>query len=90
MDLVRTELVAAALLVGIAALALATTIATRHDRAPDRRRRWSGLAPLVPWLGGLLVLLLLVRGATAAAVVVALATVVHAVVVRLRALFGRR
>ncbi len=90
MSTVRAELVALALGVGIAALALATTVATRHEPAV-RGGRVRGLAPLVPWLGTLLVVLLLVRGATAGAVVVGVATVIHAGVTRWRAIAeGRR
>jgi hypothetical protein len=87
-DLVRAELVAIALAVGVAALVVATTLATRHDAAV-RGRRLRGLAPLVPWVGGLLTLVLLVRGATAGAVLVLVATVVHAVLTRARGLLRR-
>lgn len=88
-ELVRADLVAVALVVGVVVLGIATTVGGRHEPAvPGTRLR--GLAPLVPWFGGLLVLLLLVRGATAGAVVVGLATVLHAVVTRLRAILGRR
>lgn len=89
MSLVRADLVAVALVAGALAIAAATTLAARHEPA-IRGRRVRGLAPLVPWIGGLLVLLLLVRGATAGAVVVGLATVLHAVVTRVRAVLGRR
>jgi hypothetical protein len=88
-SLVRADLVALALLVGTLAIAAATTLAARHEPAV-RGRRVRGLAPLVPWLGGLLVLLLLVRGATAGAVVVGTVTVLHAAVTRLRAALARR
>jgi hypothetical protein len=81
MDLIRAEVVAVALAVGVLSLAIATTVATRHEPAV-RGRRMRGLAPLVPWLGGLLVLVLLVRGSTAGAVIVLIATVLHAVVIR--------
>lgn len=91
MDLIRVDLVALALAAGVASLAVATTVATRAEPAV-RGGRLRGLAPLVPWLGGFLVVMLLVRGATAAATVVAVATVVHAAVTRLRAgqVRGRR
>jgi hypothetical protein len=89
MDLIRAEVVAVALAVGVLSLAAATTVASRHEPAV-RGRRMRGLAPLVPWLGGLLVVVLLVRGSTPAAVIVLLATIAHAVMTRLRGLFDRR
>jgi hypothetical protein len=88
-ELVRADLAVVALVVGALVLAIATTVATRHEPAPGGRRL-RGIAPLVPWVGGLLVLVLVVRGATAGAVVVGLATVVHAVVTRFRAVLSRR
>jgi hypothetical protein len=87
-ELVRAELVAVALGVGVLALLIATTVATHHEPAA-RGSRLHGLAPLVPWLGGLLTLVLLVRGATAGAVLVLVATVVHAVLTRARGLLRR-
>jgi hypothetical protein len=78
---IRPELVAVALFLGIGAIAIATAIAARHE--PDvRRGRVRSLGPLVPWLGSLLVVVLLVRGSSAGAVVVGAATLVHAVVTR--------
>jgi xanthine/uracil/vitamin C permease (AzgA family) len=78
---IRPELVAVAVFIGIGALAIATSIASRHE--PDvRRGRVRSLGPLVPWLGSLLVVVLLVRGSPAAAVVVGAATLLHAVVTR--------
>jgi hypothetical protein len=87
-DLVRAELVAVALAVGVVALVIATSVATRHEPAV-RGGRLRGLAPLVPWLGGVLTLVLLVRGSTAGAVLVLLATIVHAVLTRARGLLRR-
>lgn len=87
--MVRTDLALVALVVGALVIGVATTVAMRHEPAVGGRRL-RGLAPLVPWIGGLLVLILLVRGATAGAVVVGLATVVHAVVTRFRAVLTRR
>ncbi|WP_052667307.1 hypothetical protein [Nitriliruptor alkaliphilus] len=89
MDLVRTDLALVALVAGAVVLAVATNVAMRHEPAVAGRRV-GGLAPLVPWIGGLLVLVLLVRGSTAGAVVVGLATVVHAVVTRFRTVRRRR
>jgi hypothetical protein len=88
-DLIRADVVAVALVVGVLCLVVATTVAARHEPAV-RGRRMRGLAPLVPWLGGLLVLVLLVRGSTAGAVLVLLATVLHAALTRVRGLFDRR
>lgn len=88
MDLVRGELVVAAVLAAAVALGIATSLAARSQPVA-RGGRGRALAPLVPWLGGLLVVLLLVRGSTAAAVTVGLATVLHAVVTRLVGVFGR-
>lgn len=88
MDLVRADLVAAALVVGVLSLAVATTVAARHEPA-GRGARLQGLAPLVPWIGGLLVVLLLVRGSVAGAVVVLFLTVLHAALTRLRAWLPR-
>lgn len=88
-DLVRAELVAAALAVGVVSLAVATTVATRH-RPADRGARLQGLAPLVPWVGAVLVLVLLVRGSVAGAVVVLLLTILHAALTRLRTSLPRR
>lgn len=70
---------------GALALALATFVATR-DGAPDGRTpRGTALAPLVPWIGTVLTLVLLVRGSPPAALIVAGATAVHAGVTRVRA-----
>lgn len=88
MDLVRGELVAVGFAAAAIALAVATSLAAGTPPTA-RGGRARALAPLVPWLGGLLVLLLVVRGATAAAVLVALATVLHAAVTRLVATLGR-
>jgi hypothetical protein len=78
---IRPELVAIALVLGIGSIALATAIAARHE--PDvRRGRVRGLGPLVPWLGSLLVVVLLIRGSTIGAVVVGVATLLHAVITR--------
>lgn len=84
MPSVRTELVAIALTLGILAIAAATTIATRQEPAV-RGGRVRGVAPLVPWLGSLVVVVLLVRGSFVGAGVVAVATVVHAGLTRWRA-----
>lgn len=89
MSTVRVELVVIGVTLGVLALVAATTLATRDAHAV-RGGRIRGSAPLVPWLGTLAVVLLLVRGAIAGAVVVALATFVHAAVTRWRAVVGRR
>ncbi|MTV25487.1 hypothetical protein FTX61_08710 [Nitriliruptoraceae bacterium ZYF776] len=87
--MIDPTVVAVLVVTGVAALALATVVAARED-APVAGRRASRLAPVVPWLGTLLVVLLLVRGALAGAVVVGLATLLHAVVSRARAVTGTR
>lgn len=69
--------------VGAAALLFAGVVAAREQAArPGRRAR--GVAPLVPWIGTLLVVVLLVRGAVVGAVVVAAAVVAHAALTRWR------
>lgn len=74
--------------VGVAVLALATVVALRSAEPPARHaQRWS---PLFPWLGTGLVVALLVRGATAGAAVVAVATLAHALGARWRHVRGVR
>lgn len=83
-----TVLVAVTL--GALCLATATFVATRRG-APDRRTpRSTALAPLVPWLGTFLTLVLLVRGSFPVAIVVAIATLAHAGVTRARRVTTRR
>jgi hypothetical protein len=86
---VDTSLLAVALVVGVVALAAATGAVTRRGTPPPRTRA-AGAAPLVPWLGTVLVVVLLVRGSWPAAVFVAAATLLHAAVVRARATTTRR
>jgi hypothetical protein len=86
---VDAGLVAVGLVLGIAALATATAIAMRHEPAV-RGGRMRGIAPVVPWVGSVLVVVLLVRGSPVAAAVVAVATVVHAGFARWRAGAPRR
>jgi hypothetical protein len=78
---IRPELVAVALVLGVLAIAAATTIATRHEPAV-RGRRMRSLGPLVPWIGSVLVVVLLVRGSSVAAVVLGVGVVLHALVTR--------
>lgn len=88
---VDTTLVLVAVIVGASAIVLAAIVATRRGAPGPATPRGTALAPLVPWLGTATTLVLLGRGATAAAVVVALATLVHAGVTRARAVSpGRR
>lgn len=89
MELVRTDLVAVALVVGVLALAVATALPSREP-AGAGGRRGHGRVWLVSRLGGSLTLLLLVRGATAGAVAIGAATVAHAVFARVRAAVARR
>ena len=84
MDLISTPLAIALVAVGAAAMAMATVVA-RREPLPKRTGRPGRLALLVPWAGSVLVVVLLVRGAVAGAVVVAVATLLHAAVMRARA-----
>ena len=81
---VPTGTVVVLLLIGLIAMTMATSVSLREAPAA-RGRRARGLAPLVPWLGSVVVVVLLVRGAIAGAVVVGLATLIHAAVARFRA-----
>lgn len=90
MELVRTDLAAVALLIGVLALAVATALPMRREPAGGGRRHGHGRVWLVSRLGGSLTLLLLVRGATAGAVAIGAATVAHAVFVRVRGAVARR
>jgi hypothetical protein len=80
---VPTGTVVALLVLGLVAMAVATSVSLREPPA-RRGERARGLAPLVPWIGSVLVVVLLVRGALAGAAVVGLATLVHAGVTRFR------
>jgi hypothetical protein len=80
---VPTGTVVALLLLGLLAMGVATSVSLREAPAP-RGRRARGLAPLVPWIGSVLVVVLLVRGALAGAAVVGVATLVHAGLARMR------
>ncbi len=81
---------AATIAVGVAAIALGTLVALRLSPPPgpvDGRRgrgRGRGFAPAVPWLGSVLVLVLLIRGSYLAAGMALLATIAAASVVRWR------
>jgi hypothetical protein len=88
-ELVRTDLVAVALVAGVLSLALAAVLPTRREPA-GRGRRVRGLALLVPRLGVLLTVLLLVRGATAGAAAVGVATATHVLLARVRGAAARR
>ena len=84
MELISTPLAVVLVLVGAAAMAAATVIA-RREPLPSRTSRPSRLAPLVPWLGSLLIVVLLVRGSFAGAGFVALVTLAYVGVQRYRA-----
>lgn len=88
-DLVRLDVLAVAVVTAVVALGAATTLGLRTS-APARAARGRALAPLVPWLGGVLTLLLVVRGATAGAAVVGVLTVAYAVTTRLVAAVAGR
>jgi hypothetical protein len=88
-ELVRTDLVAVALVAGVLSLAVAAALPTRREPAVGSRRV-RGLARLVPRLGLLLTGLLLVRGATAGAAAVGLATATHVLLGRVRGSAARR
>jgi hypothetical protein len=69
---------------GASALGLATWLAVRETPAvPGTRAR--AASPLVPWAGSALTVLLAIRGALVGAVVVLLATLLHAGLARWRA-----
>lgn len=82
---IDATLVLVAVGLGAAALAGATFVATRRGAPDERTPRGTALAPLVPWIGTVLAVVLLVRGSWPAAVVVAVATAIHAGVTRARA-----
>ena len=84
MELISTPLAIVLVVVGAAAMAAATVVA-RREPLPSRSGRPSRLAPLVPWFGSLLIVVLLVRGSFAGAGFVALATLAHVGVQRYRA-----
>lgn len=84
MELISTPLAVALTVVGLAAMLAATAVA-RREPLPARTGGRSRLSPLVPWIGSLVVVILLVRGAYAGAAFVALATLAHAGVQRWRA-----
>jgi hypothetical protein len=83
-----TATVATLVIAGGLVIAAATFVAVRGPAPPPsaRSQRW---APLVPWLGSGLAVVLAVRGALAGAAFVALATLVHALVARWQAVRGR-
>ena len=89
-ELISTPLAVALVVVGAAALVAATVVA-RREPLPSGSGRPSRLAPLVPWVGSLLIVVLLVRGSFAGAGFVALVTLIHVGVQRWRAtVVGRR
>jgi drug/metabolite transporter (DMT)-like permease len=83
-ELISTPLAVVLVVVGAAAMAMATVVA-RREPLPSRTGRPSRLAPLVPWIGSLLIVVLLVRGALAGAGFVALVTLAHVGLQRYRA-----
>lgn len=90
MDGISVELGVLLLLVGVLSLAVATIVG-RRTPAPAPGRRASVLTLLTPWLGVLLTVVLLGRGARSAALVVVLATAVGIGISRWRAVArGRR
>ena len=84
MELISTPLAVVLVVVGAAAMTAATVVA-RREPLPSRTGRPSRLAPLVPWLGSLLIVVLLVRGSFAGAGFVALVALAHVGVQRYRA-----
>ena len=84
MELISTPL-AVVLVVGGAAAMLAATVVARREPLPARRGGPGRFSLLVPWVGSLLVVVLLVRGAWAGAAFVAVATLLHTGVQRMRA-----
>jgi hypothetical protein len=76
--------VSALVVLGAAALAVATWLAVREPAAGAGGRARAA-SPVVPWVGSAVAVLLAVRGALAGAAVVVLATLVHAGFARWRA-----
>lgn len=87
MELISTPLAVVLVVVGTAAL-LGATVVARREPLPPRRGTPGRFSLLVPWIGSVLVVVLLVRGALAGAAVVAVATLVHAGVQRARGARG--
>jgi hypothetical protein len=88
-ELISTPLAVVLMVVGAAAL-LAATVVARREPLPSRTGRPSRLAPLVPWLGSLLIVVLLVRGSFAGAGFVAVVTLAHVGWQRYRATVASR
>jgi hypothetical protein len=88
-ELISTPLAVVLMVVGAAAL-LAATVVARREPLPSRTGRPSRLAPLVPWLGSLLIVVLLVRGSVAGAGFVAVVTLAHVGWQRYRATVASR
>ena len=88
MDL-STGALTALVIAGCLVIAAATVVAVRNPlpQPSGQGQRW---APVVPWLGTGLAVVLAVRGALAGAGVVALATLAHAIVTRWRVVRGGR
>lgn len=83
MDLVSAPLAIGLAVIGALALGAAALVAAREPLQRRSGAREPGmLSGLVPWIGSLLVVVLLVRGSIAGAVFVGLATLVHAGVTR--------
>jgi hypothetical protein len=83
-DVISAPLAIVLVSVGTVAL-LAAALVARREPLPARAERAGRLSMLVPWLGSVLVVVLLVRGAIACAVFVGVVTLVHAGLTRARA-----
>lgn len=84
MDLISAPLAIVLVVVGTLTLAAAAVVGMR-DPLPERRGSGRALAVLVPWIGSLLLVVLLVRGSWAGAAFVGIAMLVGAGVARSRA-----
>ncbi len=84
MDLVSAPLAIVLVVVGTLTLGAAAVVGMR-DPLPQRQAPGRALGVLVPWIGSLLVVVLLVRGAFAGAAFVGVAMLVYVGVARSRA-----
>jgi hypothetical protein len=87
-EVISTPLAVTLVVVGVLTLGAATYVGLREP-LPGRGERPGRLSLLVPWIGSVLVVVLLVRGSFAGAVFVGVATLLHAVVSRARSSWPR-
>jgi hypothetical protein len=83
MDLISTPLAVVLIVVGAVTLAAAALVGVR-DPLPERGSPGRAVSVMVPWIGSLLIVVLLVRGSGAGAAFVGAALLVYVVVARSR------